>query len=172
MDLRIPDFSAARPRRKLIGLAALPAKRRAEIQAMGRAKVQERIRQHDRRAWVVIRQLRERGRSLGETALLLDSKMASPGRHFGFEYGRGGYWSPMAVKRIEDRLGRVPGGGGPASRLPATWASCWPAGLDQWLNRARLRGTPWPLAYISPSEIWAGAWPWAAALRKHARAFW
>ena len=79
---------------------------------MGRAKVRERIRQHDKRAGPVIQQLRGRGCSLGEAALFLDRKMASPGRVFGFTDGRGGYWWPMTVKRIEDRLGRVPGAGG------------------------------------------------------------
>ena len=79
---------------------------------MGRAKVQERIRRHDGRPGPVIQHLRGRGWSLGETALLLAGKLASPGRDFGFGDGRGGYWSPMAVKRIEDRLGKVPTAGG------------------------------------------------------------
>ena len=112
MDWRIPDFSEGRMQRKPMGLAALPAKRRAEIQAQGRAKRQERIRRHDRRAGPMIQDLRGHGYSLGETASFLAGKMPSPGQDFGFGNGRSAWWSPMAVKRIEDRLGKGPGGGG------------------------------------------------------------
>ena len=112
MDYRIPNFSEVRTQRKPRGLAALPRKRRAEIQAQGRAKRQERIRRHDRRAGPIIQELRGRGYSLGETASFLDRKMPSPGQAFGFRNGCGGYWWPMAVKRIEDRLGRVSAAGG------------------------------------------------------------
>ena len=109
MGWPVPDYSQVRASRRPRGLAALPPKRRAEIQAMGRAKVRERMQKHDKRAGPVIQQFRGRGCSLGETALLLVGKLASPGRDFGFRGGRGAYWSPMAVKRIEDRrLGRAP----------------------------------------------------------------
>ena len=45
MDLQMPDFGTDGPRRKpkKQGLAVAPRKRRAEIQAMGRAKVRERM---------------------------------------------------------------------------------------------------------------------------------
>ena len=117
MDWRIPDFSEAgtskvRTQQKPRGLAALPAKQRAKIQAQGRAERQERIRRHDRRAGPMIQELRGRGYSLGEAASFLDGKMPSPGQDFGFRNGRGGYWWPMAVKRIEDRFGRPPAAGG------------------------------------------------------------
>ena len=112
MDREIPDFSDCRTQRKPMGLAALPAKQRAKIQAQGRAKRQERIRRHDRRAGPMIQELRGRGWSLWETASFLDGKMPSPGQDFGFRNGRGGYWWPMAVQRIEDRLGRVSAAGG------------------------------------------------------------
>ena len=113
MDLQMPDFGTDGPRRKpkKQGLAVVPRKRRAEIQAMGRAKVRERMQKHDRRAGPVIQQLRGLGCSLWETAWALDLKMHSPGVSFGFGDGRRACWSPMAVKRIEDRLDRMPEAG-------------------------------------------------------------
>ena len=112
--MQMPDFGTDGPRRKpkKQGLAVVPPKRRAEIQAMGRAKVLERMQKHDRRAGPVIQQLRGLGCSLWETAWALDLKMHSPGVSFGFGDGRRACWSPMAVKRIEDRLDRMPEAGG------------------------------------------------------------